>query len=201
MDLKEKLYASTKENIGDKGIRNFTLYILNHAPERFWTDPCSSSGRNHPPEDQNDVTEGGIVRHILKGTAICPQLCRFFNVSEQDYDITLSAWTLHDIKKNGDPWTDRTNYQHGLIAYRWLEQFPLEKEKKDKIRNGVRYHMGQWVQPEEEKPLATSPTTNELIVQLTDYFCSRKDASFLPGIGLNEEQIEKFSSKPYSLKE
>lgn len=191
MYLKEKLFYET-EKIQDSKIIEFTQKALNNVPNEFWTAPCSSSGKNHPPEDQG---EGGIVRHILKGTYICQDLCRFFKIQENDVDedIVMSGWILHDAKKNGDPWGERTDYTHGLIAYNWLEQFELEEPKKEKIRNCVRYHMWKWVQPEEEIKRATNPSTNERIVQLTDYFCSRKKASFLPGINLNERDIEKYS--------
>ena len=88
---------------------------------------------------------------------------------------------IHDVQKGGIPWKDHTDGTHGLIAYHWLDRFELKQPEKDEIRNCVRYHMGRFVKPEEEMEHALNPTQNEHIVQLTDYFCSRKCASFLPG--------------------
>lgn len=186
--MKQALYAQLKQ-IKDDEMRIFAEKALDKAPEEFWKAPCSSSGKYHPPEDQGD---GGIVRHLIKSAYISKDLCEFFDLNERDTDIVVTASILHDIKKNGEPWKESTDYTHGKIAYEWLNQFSLAYPKKEEIRNCVRYHMARWVQPEEELKRALNPNKKELIVQLTDYFCSRKCASFLPGIDVSEEDITKF---------
>lgn len=108
------------------------------------------------------------------------ELSRFYDLKSEDKDVVLSAVILHDIKKNGLRWGDRTDYTHGLLAYNWLVKFPLDEPYKTDIRNGVRYHMGRWVQPESELERALKPTINEHIVQLSDYISSRKTISFMP---------------------
>lgn len=85
------------------------------------------------------------------------------------------------FKKNGLPWSDKTNYEHGLIAYNWLKQFELREPVKEEILNCIRYHMWIWVKPPEELPRASNATTKELIVQFSDHLASRKGMSFLPG--------------------
>ena len=187
--MKELLYKTLKE-ISDPEVKGFVCTALDHAPEQFWTDPCSGSGKYHPPEDQG---LGGIVRHLVKGAVIASELCRYYNLTVQDRDIVVAATILHDIKKNGEPWGSKTTIDHGLTAYNWLGQFALKNPDKDEIRDCVRYHMGQWAEPEVERARALKPTLNESIVQLTDYFTSRKYASFLPGINLSEEQIRNYT--------
>ncbi len=187
-DLISSLYKQI-EKIHDTDIKKFTKLALDNAPPEFWIAPCSSSGKHHPPEDNG---EGGILRHKIKGAYVVPELARFYDISELDADIVGSGWLLHDIRKNGILWGNKTHSAHGLIAYVWLQQFPLKQPEKEAICNCVRYHMGRWSQPAEEAERALKPTTNELIVQLTDYVCSRECASFLPGIGLSEDVIKKY---------
>jgi hypothetical protein len=186
--LKQSLYKQV-EKIKDVDIQKFTKLALDHAPHEFWIAPCSSSGKHHPPEDNG---EGGTLRHLIKGSEMRLELARFYDISELDADIVGSGWLLHDIQKNGIPWGNKTDYTHGKIASLWLQQFPLKQPEKDEICNCVRYHMGRWVQPAEEVERALKPTTNELIVQLADYFCSRECASFLPGINLPEDVIKNY---------
>ena len=186
--LKQRLYDQAKR-IKDPDIRKFTTTALDNAPAEFWIAPCSSTGKHHPPEDNVD---GGSVIHTLKCLALVPQLAELRSLSEVNTDIAFSATTLHDIKKNGEPWGNRTDYTHGLIAYRWLAQFPLKEPEKEAIRDCVRYHMAKWVEPESEVIRATHPTKTEEVVQLVDYVCSRDDISFLPGIKLPEDVIKKY---------
>jgi len=166
--------------IEDKSIKDFVFAVLDVADPRFWTDPSSSSGKWHPPEDQG---EGGIIRHELKAIEVAKELSRYYNLDQKEMDMTLAATILHDINKNGVPWKDKTDYEHGLITYNLLEKFKLEdKEVKETIRNAVRYHMWKWCQPESELERALKPNKIENIVQLADYIASRKGISFMPGI-------------------
>ena len=177
------------EKIHDADIQTFTKLALDNAPAEFWIAPCSSSGKHHPPEDNG---EGGVLRHKIKGSYMVPELARFYDISELDADIARSGWLLHDIQKNGIPWGNKTHDAHGLIAYVWLQQFPLKQPEKEAICNCVRYHMWRWVKPEDEVPRAMNPTKTEQIVQLADYVCSRECASFLPGVSLSDEVIKRY---------
>jgi len=187
-ELVDSLYKQVKK-IKDADIQKFTNLALDHAPPEFWIAPCSSSGHHHPPEDNG---EGGVMRHLIKGIYMSLELARFFSISETNTDIVVSGYILHDIQKNGIPWGNKTDDTHGKIASLWLMQFPLKEPEKEAICNCVRYHMGQWVQPEEEVIRALHPTKNELIVQLTDYVCSREYASFLPGRSLSKRVIKNY---------
>ena len=187
--MKAKLYLQI-EKIESPHIRKFTKNALDKAHDQFWLVPSSSSGKFHPPEDQG---EGGLIRHLVKASEVAYELARFYNITTQDRDIVVSAAILHDIQKNGIPWGISSDSNHALVAYHWLDEFDLDQPYKNKIRKCVRYHMSRWSGLKKEIERATRPNTNELIVQLSDYFSSRKNVSFLPGISLSEEVIKGYN--------
>lgn len=182
-------------------IRRFVKEALAAAPKEFWTAPCSGSGKYHPPEDQ---VEGGIIVHTRKGVQVVLWLCRFFNITNQlVIDKLIAGFILHDIKKNGEPWGEKTHPEHGLIAARWLRSV-IEvalvavpaKEWKDHehephfdpdiedIIELVKNHMGIWSSPEPTPALVIGKKLDEKsiwhsIVQLADYWASRKGCSFV----------------------
>ena len=176
----KRLYGLISK-INSDDIKLYTLDALNKADDEFWTAPASSTGKYHPPED---LGESGLVRHVIKAVYVAEEFFRFYDnfLEQKDKDIVISAVLLHDIKKNGLIWGNRTDYTHGLIAYKWLDQFKLDDaDAKREIRNCVRYHMGRWVQPaDSELESAISPSINEHIVQVSDYVSSRKGISFMP---------------------
>jgi len=186
--MKQALYLQIKE-IKDPEIRTFVKTALDHAPVDFWHTPCSGSGKYHPPENQGD---SGLIRHLLKCVITTKDLCRYFGLNEEDTDIVLAATILHDIKKNGEPWKESTDMEHGLIGAKFLDQFDLKEPAKTEIKNCVRYHLSRFTGTKGDIERASHPTQKELIVQLTDLFCSRKYASWLPNINVKEEDIKNF---------
>jgi len=189
--MKESLYSQLKE-IKDPNIKNFVKEFLNQAPKEFWHSPCSGTGKYHPPENQGDA---GLIRHLIKCVQTARDLCRYFKLSQRDTDIVMVATILHDIKKNGDPWGQNTDMNHGLIGAEFIDKFKLKEPEKTEIKNCVRYHLNRFTGTKEDIKRASNPTQKELIVQLTDLFCSRKYASFLPGINVKEEDIKNFLKK------
>jgi hypothetical protein len=187
--VRNLLYMTSYNKIDNPVIRDFVKNALDHAPQEFWKAQSSGSGKYHPPEDQG---VGGLIRHLVKCVYTSEELGNFFNISYTDRDIVLAGTLLHDIQKNGIPWGEMTHYEHGKIASDWLDNFTLDNKIKDGIRNCVRYHMYRWCEPEKEKMRAINPTINEKIVQLSDFFSSRKCASFLPGYEIPEEIIENY---------
>jgi putative nucleotidyltransferase with HDIG domain len=190
---KKALYKELKK-INDPEIKNFVKFSLDNSPHEFWESPCSGTGLYHPPEDQG---KSGLIRHVIKCAATAKDLCRYFNLPDGETDVVLAGTILHDIKKNGDPWGNSTHPNHGLIGAKFLEQFELKEPTKTEVINCVRYHMGRFTGSNEdlenlERERACKPNQKELIVQLSDFFCSRKYASFLPGISLKNEDIEGF---------
>lgn len=191
MDLEIEL-----EKIKSQDIRNFTKQALLKADPMFWRAPCSSSGKYHPAEDQ---IEGGLIVHCKKGIVVVEQFGRRANFDGREMDCSVSAFLLHDVQKNGIPWGKDTDYTHGLVASRWLEQFELEDAAAKKIiMDAVRYHMAPWcyaVGPFEDRPYSKDemqlnwqelsralvcPSRVELAVREADYWSSRQNMSFLP---------------------
>lgn len=180
--------------IQSEKIRRFVQKALDAAPPEFFKAPCSSSGQYHPPEDQ---VEGGIIVHSRKAVRVALDLFRFFDVKDQlAKDKIIAACILHDIQKNGIPWSDKTSYEHGPIAAKWLFPFAvLEPEAKDEdfvhldgdlvdILELVKNHMGIWNQPNKTSALKLGKDVEErdvwhLIVQLSDYWASRKWCPFV----------------------
>jgi len=186
--MKEALYTQLKD-ISDSEIRNFVKEGLDHAPEGFWHTACSGTGSSHPPENQGDA---GLIRHLCKCVVTAKDLCRYFGLSQYDTDIVLAGTLLHDIKKNGEPWGVSTHMEHGLIGAKFLEQFSLREPAKTEILNCVRYHLSRFTGTKLDVERASNPTQKELIVQMTDLFCSRKYASWLPDVNVREEDIKDF---------
>lgn len=181
-------FGDCLEMIKTEKIKKFVKKALAQAPKEFWTAPCSSSGKYHPPEDQ---VKGGIIVHTRKGIQVILWLCRFFNITDQLVkDKLVGGFTLHDIKKNGIPWGEKTDYEHGLIAYRWLKQiaaveYPLIHIDKDlmDIIELVKDHMGIWSKPEPTPALKIGQEITEksiwhTIIQIADYWASRKGCPF-----------------------
>lgn len=197
-ESKELIYSEVLR-IESEDIRTFVVVALSQVDPKFWVSPASSTGKYHPAEDNG---EGGLVRHVYKGSAgIIDQYGRRSGFGQREVDMARAAFLLHDTCKNGVTWGEVTDYSHGLIASQWLEQFTLEDEgAKREILNAVRYHMSQWsyaVNPFEnrfylkEELLANlaeisralaDPSRIELAVQEADYWSSRKEMSFFPGV-------------------
>jgi len=189
--MKEILYLKIQE-IKDEDIRVFVKTALDNAEEQFWHIPCSGTGKYHPPENQGD---GGVIRHLIKCVETSKDLCRYFGLNEEETDIVIAGTILHDIKKYGEPWGEVTHPEHGKMGSDFLERFELKEPAKTQIRDCVRYHMRQFTGTKEDIERASNPDKKELIVQLADLFCSRKYASWLPGIELNKEDIDNFFNR------
>jgi len=190
----KKDFGDCSEMIKTEKIRKFVKKVLAKAPKEFWTAPCSGSGKYHPPENQ---VEGGIIVHTRKVVQVALSLFRFFEIKNQlAKDKIIAACILHDIKKYGEPWGERTDYEHGLIAYRWLIQFAaLESDpsKEDLVHvvpdiidilELIRDHMGIWSKPEPTPALKVGQKVTEKsiwhrIVQLADYWAARNWCSFV----------------------
>lgn len=164
--------------INDENIRISIQNVLKSAPKEFWTEPCSSSGKFHPPEDNFN---GGIIIHSRKAVQAAISLCRFFEIkSSLIKDKIIAACILHDLQKGGIPWSKGTHPCHGELAAIWLKGIINDKDILDLIQN----HMGAWNKPKSTPALKIGETLTEknimhLIVQLADYWASRKFCSFI----------------------
>lgn len=193
----ETLLRYETEKIKDEEVKRFVNEALDNVDPKFWTAPSSSSGKYHPVEDNG---WGGLVRHVVKTVYACRVFAREKLLDQDELDAAVAAAILHDVCKNGIEWNDNTDYTHGKLAYGWLDQFRLDNRiLKKQIKNGVRYHMGQWcyvVDPFEERRYtkeelranieelrrALTPRIIEEIVQEADYVASRETMSYFPGM-------------------
>jgi len=69
------------DKISSGSIKDFVVEALEHADPKLWVAPCSSTGKYHPPEDQGN---GGLVRHLIKGTAVVEEFARRAQFSRQE---------------------------------------------------------------------------------------------------------------------
>lgn len=171
-------------------IRDLVEEALEKAPDGFWFDPCSSTGKYHPPFDQ--VIPGGLVNHMLIATYFVEQgIHRYHEFTDEKFqpdprwlDLSRAATMLHDIAKCGIPWGDHTVKNHGHLGAEFLKKLGsfqrLDPADQRIIATGVRWHMGRW---EEgfgqnrggERCLfpSTCFTGFELLIQEADYYSTR----------------------------
>ena len=180
----KKLLERTIGLIDKQEIQEFTYNALQKTPDEFFVVPSSISGKYHTPE--NNI-EGGLIIHTIKvslfGYDFANHLC------PEHRDSIVSACILHDTQKgmvNGK-WEGYAK-DHALIAYRCLEEFNLQEDYKDVIRNSVRTHMSELSHPEEEKVLALKRNLPlpQRVVQMADIASSAGYASFIPGVNIND---------------
>lgn len=196
---KYDILAEELDKIQDLFIRAFTKEALEATDDKFYSYSCSSTGVRHPPEDNK---KGGIMRHVKKGVVVIEQFARRAAFSPLELDIALSAFILHDTCKNGIKWSEKTNWAHGYVGAKWLGQFGLDDNPvvKETILNAIRYHMAPWVYRhvpwehdtftqqqvkenwEEMQRALTCPSRIELAVREADYWSSREEMSYLPGV-------------------
>jgi hypothetical protein len=165
-------------------IRKFVEEALNVAPDGFWLDPCSSSGRYHPPFDQ--VVPGGIVNHVLVATYCVEEGIRRYpkftdgkSQPNPDWlDRARATAMLHDIAKYGIPWGDHTVSNHGHLGAELLERLgtfeDLEPIDQDMVLRGVRWHMGRWekgFETDHRRTVGFHPF--ELLIQEADFYSTR----------------------------
>jgi len=165
----------------DDLIREFVRDALERAPDGLWLDPCSSSGRYHPPFDQ--VVPGGIINHlIIVGLYFVEQGIRRYPEFTNDkseptprwLDLARATFMVHDIAKSGIPWEKRTDPNHGSLGAQFLNRLQsfreLDLADRIMILKGVTWHMGRW-----------TPTRKlgcfdaiVLLIREADYYSTRK---------------------------
>jgi len=185
--VKSKIVTDFMEQINtikDDDIRNFVNDALEDAPDEFWDAKSSSSGNNHPKE--NNLKHGLLV-HIIKALAVAETLFRFFGIKENgiEADIVRASMLLHDLYKGGNPWIDGYCREHGRICADVLKQYTLKNEYvKEKILQCVATHMSRWTFPMEDLKDFFYADRVQLIVALSDYYSSRNEISFYPYISV-----------------
>lgn len=192
--MRDFLLEASDELIKTPRVKSFVRRTYTELPinPKFYTAPCSGSGKNHPPENN---APGGIPVHSIKAGHAASRIAHYLNTNDIIRDCAVAAALVHDIHKNGHPeWGARTSYQHPITAAECLEELAdehgLSKPERTMIVDSVKYHMRQWgpnperaTKPVLLKPSAqgqSNPRAAELIVQTSDYLSSRKRVSTHP---------------------
>ena len=192
------------DEIQNPSIRAFTKQGLENAPDKFWINSCSIRMSKNIPfrAFHNPITltnPGGIINHkivaVYVGLDALRRRPRFrIDIKEVPFQIpkpkwkdrTISAVLLHDICKNGVPWSDRVHPQHGELAVKILKQLSCSKKlnpyDRQYILNGIKWHMGTFFHPDREFKF----TEFERVIQEADYYSTRR---FLTGVDIDVELI------------
>jgi len=181
--------------ISNESIRQFTLRVLNDADDSFWKVPSSSTGDNHPPENNNlskdalgeiigKYGEGGLARHSVKVALVGYTIGYHLIPDKNILDTLVSSCILHDIKKRGKDGTNNYDPMHPIIAAEFIDAYTLDAGFKAKVKEGIRYHMNNLTFPESEreKALSANLPLEYRIVQIADIVASRRSISFFPGV-------------------
>ena len=178
------------DRIKDEEIKELTNAMLEEAPESFWIAKGSNSGRNHPPE--NNLGNFGLLVHIVKAVQIAEDSFRFFEITDPyEEDMIRAAIIMHDLYKYGDNGFD---FEHGLKCAEKIDTIYSEIHPYilGKIKEWIETHMSRWTHPLESMKKFIFQDKGQLIVALADYYSSRNQISFYPGLsilgGTNEQR-------------
>ena len=180
------------DKIKDEEIKELVNVMLEEAPDSFWKARGSNSGRNHPPE--NNIGDYGLMIHIIKAVQIAEDSFRFFEItSSYEEDMIRAAVIMHDLYKYGDEGFD---WEHGLKCAEKIDTIlsNIDPYVLSKIKEWIETHMSRWAHPLESMKKFIFQDKGQLIVALADYYSSRNQISFYPGLsilgGENEQRKE-----------
>ena len=191
MQHKATVFKNELRAIKDQRIRNFAILLLNEAPDYFYHEPASSTGKYHP---KYALGEKGLVRHTKA-------VVRFYNyivtleqyknkLQDNEEDLGRVACLIHDALKYGDQkeYQDKINngkkaytcVDHPIRAALYIKLKAEESELNDSeitvLMRAVSSHMGEWNTDRNKKEILPKPTEFlQEIVHLADYLASRKD--------------------------
>lgn len=189
--MKHIVFNKELMTIKNENVRNFTKYLLDNAPDYFYSVPASSSGRFHP---KYALGEGGLVRHTKALVGIMNHLLELeqYQVlfSELQRDFLRLAGLTHDIRKHGDGTVNHTVFEHPLLASNWIKEQWIEFGNQGNIgisANALAFvqeclesHMGQWNTNKISNVVLPKPTTEaQKFVHMCDYLASRKNLEYL----------------------
>lgn len=142
----EELYSwyPELELFGDPAMEQETgKFMLNWAPEYAFEIPSSSTGKYHPPDENN---EGGNVLHTKRVFLAYEQLARSYiqqhKIDAVEYHSGQAAALLHDLFKAGWPSSpDQHVADHGVIVADLIEE---KTALPQMVADCCRSHNGAW---------------------------------------------------------
>ena len=180
-----RLMLEEIDKLQDIENRRFANTLLNRLPEYFFSAPASSSGKYHP---QNDLGEGGLVRHSISVARMLDYLLEpegYFEFDKEQQDLLKIAALFHDCMKSGTQEeyenNKQTKFLHPLYAANFImtmavkSGFPYEKALF--IYDAIIAHMGQWNTSNNEigSKLPTPVSPGQKVLHLADFLASRND--------------------------
>lgn len=165
--------------IQNEQLRNVAETLVNDAPEYFWHNAASSSGKHHP---QCDLGEGGLVRHSIMTAIAANDLVIseiFIEDTQHNRDLAIFTGLFHDIIKYGNdqPHTDFTHpLLSGIFVRERLENANIDEDTVNVICNAIFSHMGKWTTSVYNPgvTLDVPSTAFQKLIHTADYIVSRK---------------------------
>jgi hypothetical protein len=177
MELYEPYFKLVKYH----DLRRFFIRMMKKAPNYFWVDSASKSGKYHPEYAHG---EGGTVRHSITAMYNYTQLARTFGFTGRIFACGLISTGGHDTLKRGFRSDDHSMYfnYHSMYPrerYEHLKKL-IPDEEYDLIMDAIETHggcikEGSWSPGGKE----LRPKTDlQLAVHLADYMASRPKLIF-----------------------
>ena len=160
------------KTIDKEEVRDFASYLLQEAPDHFWTQPSSSTGKYHPSDEHGD---GGLALHSIRVKKAADILLSATLPLVEVYAVKLAA-LFHDVGRYGfeeEPqrYSLGSHAELGSVWFKAKAAFYLDKSQRlTEITNiaskAILTHMGRWgnVRPE---------TKEEWIVHYADMIASQ----------------------------
>lgn len=131
------LFDDELAEIKDEEVRKWTRTALENAPDTFWIEPASKSGKYHP---KDECAVGGKIIHTKRAFCVMKVLVDSEADRLGDHFVSscLSAILLHDVCSDS-----RT---HPDDVYPWYVE-KLGQDFADKyplIMKMIKTHMGRW---------------------------------------------------------
>lgn len=189
MNMK-KLFIAEVDKIHNTKLKKAAKNMIKDAPNYFWHEAASSSGKYHP---ECDLGDGGLVRHSIMVCKVAEDLViseMFCRDNESNRDIVRVASLFHDFIKHGEvaedgTYSNHTVFEHPLLASDFVRNHLIEAKVDDltieMICDGIRTHMGKWCTSNYSKVAMSKPRTDfEKLIHIADYVASRKYIAGLP---------------------
>lgn len=171
---------NTGLEIHDRVWQNLLFEYLKALPDELSVKPASSSGKHHPPKD-NEV--GGLMWHTRTTVRIADTMIIAMSPDVEAYDHIKFAAIIHDLGKYGeDGKSEHTLFEHPLVGakmfYEFVSKKRLNEEQKrfamDVVRLVERHH-GRFVSSKYSKiVLPKAEKVDEMILHFAD-MCSARD--------------------------
>lgn len=159
--------------IKDESIRSFVRSVLIKS-DLFWSTPSSIMAGDNPPDEyilDEDARSSGNAIHTKRTTRIANELCKSYNVTEEEKDCVIAACLLHAVTKffldssDNLMYNDMYPYSVGPYVVSCIEKDKesgndaysttlfMTEESVQTILRLIRCHLGPWSPVPETMPI------------------------------------------------